>query len=362
MSMTYDEELQFVAEADDDLFPSFLFTSLYNDFDDNYYQKSFVDTKLASDVKKLRRRYNDFFEWVDAMEVYNQYMKTLEEKYGGKRVIKNALKIDAIDEPIPAMPKLKNTKRNRQFMRSGITPARKVEDAELPSKEEVFVIARQTLPGRMGGDVDEDLRYEKVPKPIRKHLRAVGTKMAGRHRRQNMYRNTGTSAGTDFIIEYLNQAKQGMYDSRGNVNDYENMSIIEMMEQEERETLLPEEMRDDELNTSVIVNGRLVNRKEQMKIEILKQLSAEGFDVLGNNTRGMTKKAVKMIRSQIGEAEPLTKKELKKIKKRSKKDRERIERQRDSNAALERTLLGNKFDFDNSGGALSFRLKDIYRD
>ena len=76
----------------------------------------------------------------------------------------------------------------------------------------------------------------------------------------------------------------------------------------------------------------------------------------------MDKKAVKLIRSQIGATEPMTKKEMKKMKKKAKKDRERIERRRDSNELLEKTLLGNKFSFREDGDTLSFRLRDVYRD
>ena len=50
------------------------------------------------------------------------------------------------------------------------------------------------------------------------------------------------------------------------------------------------------------------------------------------------------------------------MKKKAKKDRERIERRRDSNELLEKTLLGNKFSFREDGDTLSFRLRDVYRD
>ena len=76
----------------------------------------------------------------------------------------------------------------------------------------------------------------------------------------------------------------------------------------------------------------------------------------------MNKQSVKMIRSHIGDTEPASKKELKKIKKRAKKEREMIEKRRDNNRLLEKTLLGNKFSLDDKDGQLNFRLRDVYRD
>ena len=35
---SYEEELDFVKESDDSLYPDFLFNPLFNDFEDNYYE------------------------------------------------------------------------------------------------------------------------------------------------------------------------------------------------------------------------------------------------------------------------------------------------------------------------------------
>lgn len=359
----YEKELEFVKDSDDSLYPDFLFNPLFNDFDDDYYQKSFASDELSAMAKKLRRRYSNFFDWVDAMEIYNEYMDKLVEKYGSLKVIKNAMKADVIEEAVPARPRLKNTKRNRQFSRSGIIPARKVTDESLTS-EEMLVIARQTFPDMMGEEIEETNPNAKLPKELRKKVKRMQEQLAGKERKRNLYRSVGNNSGTDFIVEYLNQAKRGVYDSAGNSgNGYENMSLIDMVEEDERKALIPEEIRElEEMDPTVFQNGRLIRRSDSIRLDIYKELYSEGIDVIGSLGKRMNKQSVKLIRSHVGATEPMTKKEMKKVEKRAKKDRERIERRKDSNRLLEQTLLGNKFSFKEDGDTLSFRLKDLYRD
>lgn len=358
----YEKELDFVKEASDNIFPEFIFAPLFNDFGDNYYQNSFVEDELVASVKKLRRRYSDFFDYIDAMEIYHEYMAKLEEKYGGKRVIKNALKVDAMPDPVPAEPRLKDTKRNRQFLRADIIPSRQIDVVKL-SQDEMLAIARQTFPNQMGEYIESIVPTKDIPKDMKKRLKKMSSEMAGRNRRHNMYRSVGNSSGTDFIIEYLNQAKRGVFNSSGKYTGEENESIAQIMKENERIENTPPELLEDELASQTeIVNGKLVRRKDYQKLEIYKELYGEGIDIIGSFGRSMTKQSVKLVRSHIGDTEPASKKEMKKIKKRAKKEREMIEKRRDNNRLLEKTLLGNKFSLDDTDGHLNFRLRDIYRD
>ena len=202
----YEELFEAVKDTDDSLWPDWLFNPAFNDFDDNYYIQSFAEDETTMMVKKLKHRYNDFFEWVDAMSIYNEYMSQMIEKYGSLRVIKNALEVDMMDDPIPSKPKLKNNRKNRQFLRSGTIPSRR--DPEIAvSGEEMLAIARQAFPGQMGEDVDEELSNEPLPKETKKRLREIQRVIDGEERRRNMYRSIGNNSGTDFITAYLNNKR-----------------------------------------------------------------------------------------------------------------------------------------------------------
>lgn len=358
----YEESLEHVKNAPDNIFPDFLFNPVFNDFGDNYYQKSFANDELMAGVKKLRRRYGNYFQWAEAMDIYNEYMDKLVDKYGSMRVIKNALHYDMMPDPVPAKPKLKNNRKNRQFLQGGVIPSEKIEVEPLTRDEQLEII-RAMIPNAMGDGVNEADSKEKLPKEMRKRVARLQQEMAGRHRRQNLYRSTGSNVGTDFIVEYLNQAKRGTYDHSGNYTGEDNMSLAEIVkEQELLDTTREELLEDPAESTTVIKNGRLVNKREEQRMEIYKQLYENGIDVIGAFGSSMSKKAVKMVRSYIGDTEPATKKELKKIRKRARKEQERLVKRRDNDQLLEQTLLGSKFSLSDNGESLSFRLKDVYPD
>lgn len=141
---------------------------------------------------------------------------------------------------------------------------------------------------------------------------------------------------------------------------------MEIYKEDERYKYTPAELIEAELlgNQSLIQNGRLIKASDYEKLEIIKDLYSIGIDVIGNMSKNMNKSAVRMIRQSLGamDAEPMTKKELKKLKKRQKKERERINRQKDNDKLLSDVLLKNKFSFAKSGSTLNFRLRDIYND
>lgn len=360
--MSYEDELTDVKNAPDNIFPDFLFNPVFNDFDDDYYRKSFANDDIMASIKKLRRRYGNYFQWSEAMDVYEEYMNHLVEKYGSMRVIKNALRYDVMPDPVPAKPKLKNNRKNRQFMNSGVTPSEKI-DIEPMTSEEMISLARREFPGTLGDNVDDADSQKKLPKEVEKRYSRMQYQMEGKQRKQNLYRSTGSNAGTDFIVEYLNQVKRGEYDHSGRYTGSDDMSLTELVKEQEKIATTPPELLEDPAdNAAIIKNGRLVNKKEEMRLEIYKQLFENGIDVIGAFGNSMTKKSVKMVRSYIGDTEPASKKEMKKIRKRARKEQEKIARRADSNRLLEQTLLGNRFDMNNSGSALSFRLKDVYRD
>lgn len=364
MDEEYMQQLELVKGSDDSLYPDWLFEPFLYDFGDGYYEKSFVNDELAAMAKKLRRRYNDFFEWMEAMDIYNSYMDVLIEKYGSETLVHRLAEAEMMVEVVPVKPKLKNNKKNRQFLRSGIVPSRSFSETPL-TNEEMLAIARQTFPNETGQNITDEELSRDLTKKEKRHLKEVQDEMAAVSRRKNLYRTVGNNAGTDFIVEYLNRSKQGIYDSSGRYkgDEYEGgISLADIVDEMEYvENTPPELLEDESANTTTLVNGRLVNKREFQRMEIYKELYQQGIDIIGHLGRSMDKKAVKMIRTEIGATEPMTKKELKKMKRRARKDEEKIARRRDANSLLEETLLGNKLSVTrDSNGNLGLRLKDLY--
>lgn len=365
----YEESLSFIKGSPDDIFPSWLFTPVFNDFDDEYYERSFADTKIQLQAKRIRRKYNDFFQWQEAMDIYNSYMQEMVDKWGSLSIIENSVEAETMPDFIPTKPTLKNNKKNREFLKTGRMPVRRV--VEMPvSNDDIIALARQLYPDQMGEDITME-NAPKVTKAEKKAYERMKNSTDRRERRQNMYRRVGSSHGTDFIVEYLNQAKNGVYNSSGirkkGIFDDDETSLAEKAKELERILTTPQHILDEEIQTETdIMYGRVVNRKQQEQAEIYKILYEEGFNVVKSmNIHNMDKKSVKMIRSQIGATEPMTKKEMRKLKKRNKKDQARIQRRRDECQNLSSMLLGNKIkesEMRDENGTLSFRLRDIYPD
>ena len=359
--LEYLEDLRRVADADDDYFPDFLFNFLSNDFGDNYYQRGIAETPLLADAKKIRRKYSDFFDYIDAMEIYDQYMDMLAEKYGSKKIVKHSAKEGYLEEYVPPKPRLKNTRKNRQLAANGIIPSRRVVD--MPTPETLNDIAREAMPNENG----EILTYEdfnkKMPKKYKKLFDDAYAKAASNERRKNMYRAiSGTNAEIDFIINFINNANDGRYSSTYSSQSTDDRPISEILVENETENDIPPELLDSYLapNTKILRNSRLVGREEEEQVEVLTKLYEMGVDVFNSYGKNMSKTSVKMIRSAVGGG-PLTKKEKKKAKKLAKKEEKRMANRRNNDALLERTLLGNRFKFDANGNTMSLRLSDLVK-
>lgn len=364
---SYRESLEVVKDSDDSLYPDWLFKSVFNDFDDDYYSQSFAEDQISTQAKKLKRRYNDFFDWQDAMVIYEEYMNHLVEKYGSLKLIKNSLEDGSLPDYVPGKPKLKMNRRNKRLLRSGIIPSRRIVDVPI-DEEETVAIARQMFPTKDGIDITDGELVKKPSKHQKRVYEKVQEKIDRKSRRSNMYRSVGDNRGTDFIVAYLNQAKRGVYDSTGykTKEDDDDRPLHEKMKELIRIQNTPAWIIEEE-NESVttIQNGRIVKRREQEQMEIYKELYKEGFNVIGAARNSMSKKSVKMIRTQIGATEPLTKKEMKKLKKRNKKDQKRIQRRQDSNDLLSQALLHNKLDHvieRDKNNNLTMRLRDMFPD
>lgn len=360
--MGYNDELEFVANSPDNIFPDYLFNPMTNDFDEDYYAKGVSNDPLIMKAKSIRRKYSNYFDYIDAINLYNEYIDLLIDKYGSWSLIKNSYKVGMLDEILPPKPRLKRNRKNKEYMRAGIIPSRKYNEAIIEDVD-ILNAAREAFPNEFGQDITEDAAFEKPKKANRKILKKMKEELSAKTRRKNLYSTVGNNRGTDFIIEYFNQVNRGGYNEEG---EYKEKSISEIYKDQEDSLLIPDILMDDALlsNTPIIVGGRYVKRSEIAQIELLKELYENGIDLIGAKSKSMDRTAVKLLRRQLGayDSGPMTKKELKKWKKKGKDEKRRLERQTDADSNLERILLKNKISFANKGNSINFRLRDIYRD
>ena len=357
--LDYLEDLREVANAEDERFPEFLFTFISNDFGDNYYKRGLADSPLLKEAKRIRRKYNDFFDYSDAMETYQEYMDMLAEKYGSIKTVKLSAKHGTLDEYVPPKPRLKNTKKNRLLASSGIMPSRQVGDT--PSIDVVDSYSKKAFPEAMGVDLDMKELDKKVPKEYRKIFAGISEELACQTRKKNMYR-ASENTEIDFLLNFINNANSGNYASVDN-ELIDDKPLSEIIKEIQFESETPPELLEEYLtpNTRYLKNARIVSRADEQKVEIMTLLYEMGVDVFNSYGKNMSKTAVKMVRSAVGDHGPMTKKEKKKAKKRAKEEQKRLANKRNNDAMLERSLLRNRYTFSSDGNALSMRMSDLIK-
>lgn len=356
---SYSEELEHIGNADDSYFEDFLFQPLFSDFEDNYYENSFAKDELDESVRCLKRKYSNFFDFIDAIEIYNKFMDKLIEKYGSAKTIANGVEEGWLDEYVPPKPKLKNNRRNREFLNAGIIPPRPL--VKRAAEKGTYYEMASKMYSENGEEIDSVIET-KLDKITKKMLRKVDSDVSARNRRRNMYRSASQNSGADYIIEYLNAASKGQYDIKGK---YEDRSIMDIIREEEEFNSLPEAIRREkyEAPTRRIVNNRLSDPETELQKELYMDLYNSGIDIFSKGfSKNLNRSAIKMVRGSVGSLEPLTKKDRKKLKKEQKKEAQIFENRRASDKKMHEVLLGNRFNITDDKGSLRMRLSDIGRD
>ena len=96
--------------------PSFI--PRIHDFGDDYHRPDVDednDIVPMAQVKKIRRRYQNWFDYLDACNLYDEYMTRLKDKYGGDSNFRIAMLMGKVREYIPNYPQLRKNKRNRYY-------------------------------------------------------------------------------------------------------------------------------------------------------------------------------------------------------------------------------------------------------
>lgn len=368
MEETYD----LCVNAPNDRFPSFLFEPLVNEFDnDNYRERAvYEDSDLSRRVKMLRRKYNNIYDYYDAMNVYREYKAYLTDKYGDWKIAKNGILDGVLPDFLPMKPKLKNNKKNRILLESKELPSRKDDEIAI-SYYDIDDTVNKMFP--QNGDSIDDTVVDKL-KTNKKLQKAINKEMGNRqkkYRKANIYASSGQSDALDAIIDFMNnRGNLSSYDSNGKHREIDSVSgyVKELHEDDFISQELLEARENAEYNSrTYIKNGSLHNAEYENQMNILETLMKNGFDVTDIASRSMDKRAVRMLkRKTSGNSDkPLSRKEIRKMNKKRRKEYQKNLKRMEKEAALTNTLLKNKIgfsEFSRDPGQLTFRLTDMYDD
>lgn len=324
-------------------FPEYLFTPVHSvvAYDDENYHSRITDENLRS-VMKLKRRYNNFFQWVDAMEIYNSYKDYIEDTYGSFKKVVKGMKKGYYSIYIPDEPKLKKTRDNRTLLSSGILPSRTVEKIDIQEwATHEFDRADAKTPQAVKDQITtEGLYYYEPTKEERKKAQKAARLSRQNQRLANIYLDDNMSSGMNIINDFYNPNRKRV----GSDGKYgSGFSLAQAMkEYEEQQLMYDWELMEDFKDDYVYMNGRHVERKDAEALEIVKELAQEGWDVnkiIGSANLGTA--SMKMLKNEMGLQVPMSKKELKKWKKEKKKQDEAMRRKKRSDAALVNSLTSS---------------------
>jgi hypothetical protein len=107
------------------------YDSKVNDFGDEYHSEEAMisesEREVMRQIRSLKRKYRDPYEYSLAKDLYISYTENLIEKYGGKKRFARMYKFGLVSEYIPFCPELRRTKKNQWFWKYGMPLGSKIE-------------------------------------------------------------------------------------------------------------------------------------------------------------------------------------------------------------------------------------------
>lgn len=331
--------------------PEWNFIILPNYFDDDEYWSSNIEEECPEAylaIANLGNKYENPREWINACQIYDQYIGKLIDYYGGEIAVQSYKEEYGSYPPgIKLRPKLDKTKSNKAFRETGILPPEKSKLFE-PAIEMSSYVA-QTIDGISDDDIkDMEIKAKKPKGVIRDMLLSDKRSFDAEQRVKNNY-VTESSISLDVIANYYAR-KDGTTASAHNSDDRTLDQIIDQY----NESINHDQWESDTDNSYYQSGGIIVSAKARARLEVAKALAASGIQPLNKKARkNMNADEIRLIRKEIGES-VLSKKELKKARKQYKDYTRKRERAAQSDRELGMALTRNKLALNNS-----MRLDDL---
>ena len=320
-------------------FPDYLFNPVHSRLalDDEAYHSRVTNENLR-DVMKLKRRYNNFFQWLDAMQTYSKYREYIEDSYGPFKKIRKMAEKGLLSIYIPTEPKLKKTRENRALLETGIIPSQKEFDFDFRewAQRNIEESAKKTPQHLVDSISDYDAYFTEVSKEETREATKALRLTRQSQRLSGLYLDEG-SIGMNIINDFYVDGRERV----GKNGKYEQpMSLSKAMKEYKKQQLMYESEKLAENQPDYVYrNNRHVEREKVEMIEIYEDMAAEGWDVgkmIGN--ANLSTASMKMFRSEMGINVPMSKKELKKWRKQKEKQDAMIRKKRRSDDQLLRSI------------------------
>ena len=343
-----DQLLEQMEQIPNDRFPEMLFSPVINQFEDdigkNYWTDFDESNELIDRAMTIGGKTRDYNKYLDELEVWNEYMSSLAEKYGSIEIVEAAAEDGVIPEFVPKKPSLKMTKRNKLLIKSGVVPSRK---SFKPTYIGLYGFMDQS--GEIDSEweeITEDNMFQKMDKASRKAIKKYLNKHMVRDRME-MYTNSTTKNDAFATInEFYNTFGERGYRRQ----DDEFTSLTQLQKERERIENTPDHLLDEMFDTSYsgidYVYGKFTDTRKSRKLDIVKDMIELGYDPFRlGAAEGISKKEIKLIATDMSDVIPDNVKKgkmWKKLNKKKKKERKKLAKHTTQNSNIAR-LINNSF-------------------
>lgn len=315
--------------SDKDLFPEYIWTIMqHEEFGVEYIKKSLFMQSMDPEIRNMKKRYNDYYKWCAAMDIYEGQLEKLVDVYGSKKFVLNGVKDGLIPPVLPRKPILKSTKKNRRMLLLGIpgtkpVPPSVMEDEQ--SRQEIYD-SYTPIPADLANNTDDDIftiEYENLKGKQKKFIRSILDRRMMGLRKSGIYKRNGTLDNSfDAITAFMESKSFYKYDEKG--DELDTRPIDDIFIQEEVESYYADVVWEDRYSANPItaMAGRVVRAEDADKLEVYTRLMEIGINP-NLSKKDLKNSVFRMLKRELGSsmAGPLTKKERKRLKKEQRKAR-----------------------------------------
>lgn len=369
----YLDKLDRVARAPDDSFPDILWDPLCTDFENDHY--FLMDLESSGNVAvqvdprftygyiaKIHTKTKDIAQWLDWIDVYDNYIDYLTQKYGSIDVVEDMIEAGTFEEPVlrnfRIRPKLKKGDL-ADMVKAGIMPsffAAGEGDMKM-AVQQMRYMGDVIDPVDVTGQEEPDPNYEPEEDKDRKDMIASAVERLKRMDRLEAFargtRGVSSILENTWVDHYYGSMVMGSYDTMYSSASQDNLSLVAQMQRQYDEDHMPDSVRADLARrkasgheSDLYFDGATVRRHND-DYELLSVIAqVTGINMLEKMSgAGVDKKAVKAIRAGMQSAGydmPMTEKELKKMRKKTEAHEKKMERMMRSDRTLSQILLSSR--------------------
>ena len=350
-------------------FPGFLLEPVQNDFTDEGFDDNhqYINmglghievengTEIMQPIYRLRNRYKNYFDYIDALDVWQRYHDFIEDTYGSFDFFAEMVEQGTISFPLKRKPKLKNPKKNKHLLEIDV-PISRINREDGLTDEQIKELGEE-MPEQI--EIYEDY-YEYIT-----YLAEYNRKEERRLERENRIRNyrktsaVGTpdqNAITEYLSDIIPENNYGI-SSRPLSDDIEAFHQYDGYDEDLKKDLMGLRNKismDSDWGVICSYGG------DRDTYEVYSALASAGYDVRGMvDSSTMDRKAVKLIESVAPDIDTdQSSKKNKKLKKKRKKAEKIIYERMSANETARNILTRNRVSFNADDNIMSFTLKDI---